>query len=72
MCVCRCDNAADEDFTGLLTNTTLLTGDTLEDLKMKEERSGGELFYSSFITVYSTLSCRRCSALAYTHSGFDR
>lgn len=31
--VCRSDNAADEDFTGLLTNTTLLTEDTLEGLK---------------------------------------
>lgn len=33
--VWRCDNAADEDFSGLLTNTTLLTGDTFEDLKWR-------------------------------------
>lgn len=31
--VYHCDNAADEDFTGLLTNTTVLTEDTFQDLK---------------------------------------
>lgn len=31
---------------------------------MKEERSGGELFYGFFITVYSTLT----AALMDTHS----
>lgn len=52
----RCDTAAEEHFTGLLTDTAPLTRDTFEDLKLKEEKTGGELFNSGVFPVYSTLT----------------
>lgn len=52
----HCDNAADEDFTGLLRGKTLLTGDNFLGLKMQEDKSGGEPFYSFVNPSYSTLT----------------
>ena len=40
----------------MLTDTAPLTRDTFEDLKLKEEKTGGELFNSGVFPVYSTLT----------------
>lgn len=48
---CCCDNAVNEDFTGLLTNTTPLTWNTLQEMKKK-----AGYFIVLFIRGYSTLA----------------
>lgn len=50
---CCCDNATDEYFTGLLTNTTPLTWDTLHEMKKKKQEG---YFIVVFIRGYSTLA----------------